>query len=241
MICSRFHYKESEKLAQTVADLTKKLCTEEIPSKYLTEFLAGRLIPLDKDPGSLIPDIRPIGIGEVLRRISAKAVTKILRSDIQIAAGSLQTCSGTESGIEAAVHAMKTVFDEDECEAVLLIDAKNAFNTLNRKVALNNIRELCPAFHAFLNNCYKAPTNLYIVDSSSRVETIASSEGATQGDPAAMAKYAISIRPLLDKLQEGQGHDSTTPGVKHAWYADDGTACGSVKKLRAYWDILLIY
>jgi hypothetical protein len=73
----------------------------------LKEFLAGRLIPLDKDPGSTVPAIRPIGIGEVLRRITAKAVTRLLKSDIQMAAGSLQTCSGTESGIEAAIHAMK--------------------------------------------------------------------------------------------------------------------------------------
>ena len=127
MVCSRFHSSESDKLAQTVADLTKKLCTEDIPSSYLKEFLAGRLIPLDKEPGSIVPAIRPIGIGEVIRRVVAKAVTRILKVDIQMAAGSLQTCSGTESGIEAAIHGMKAIFEDEDCEAVLLINAKNAF------------------------------------------------------------------------------------------------------------------
>ena len=157
IICSRFHLKESEKLAQTVADFVKILCTEQLPSEYLTEFLAGRLIPLDKDPGSESPEIRPIGIGEVLRRIAAKAVTRFLKNEIQMAAGTLQTCSGTESGIEAAIHAMKLQYDEDDCEAVLLIDAKNAFNSLNRKVALHTIRERCPAFYSFLNNYSYSP------------------------------------------------------------------------------------
>ena len=61
MICSKFHLKESEKLAQTIADFVKILCTEQVPSQYLAEFLAGRSIPLDKDPGSESPEIRPIG------------------------------------------------------------------------------------------------------------------------------------------------------------------------------------
>ena len=236
MICSRFHSTESDKLAQTVADLTKKLCTEQTPSSYLKEFLAGRLIPLDKEPGSIVPAIRPIGIGEVLRRIVAKAVTRILKLDIQMAAGSLQTCSGTESGIEAAIHGMKAVFEDEDCEAVLLIDAKNAFNSLNRKVALNNIRELCPSLHCFLQNCYQDSTDLYIVDEKGQLEIIKGEDGSTQGDPAAMAKYAISIRPLMDDITRNQDH--VLPLAKQAWFADDGTAGGKLLQLKKLWDTL---
>ncbi len=143
--------------------------------------------PLYEDPGSHTPDIRPIGIGVVMRRIAAKTVTRFLKNDIQLAAGTLQTCSGTDSGIEAATHAMKLLFEEEECEAVLLIDAKNAFNSLNRQVALNIIEANCPAFHSFIKNCYKAPTKLFVVDNSNK-EVILSEKGATQGDPSAMAE-----------------------------------------------------
>ena len=154
-----------------------------------------------------------------------------------MAAGSLQTCSGTESGIEAAIHAMKNIYEDEDCEAVLLIDAKNAFNTLNRKVALHNIRELCPTFHCFLLNCYQAPTNLYMVDNNGEKETIKGAEGATQGDPAAMAMYAISIRPLIDNIASNQ--DSSLPISKQAWFADDGTAGGKIVQLKSLWDNLL--
>ena len=54
------------------------------------------------------------------------------------AVGNLQLCAGQEAGAEAVVHAAK------ECETVLLIDASNAFNTLNRQAMMHNISVLCP-------------------------------------------------------------------------------------------------
>ena len=50
--------------------------------------------------------VRPIGIGETLRRIMGKSVTKVVRSDVQLAGGCLQTCTGVEAGIESSIHAM---------------------------------------------------------------------------------------------------------------------------------------
>ena len=107
MICSKLHAKESKQLSQVISDLAKHLCTEAVAPEQLQELVAGRLIPLDKNPG-----IRPIGIGEVLRRNIAKAVTIHLRENIQLAGGSLQTCSGIPSGIEAAVHSMKKIYSK---------------------------------------------------------------------------------------------------------------------------------
>ena len=49
----------SSDFCQTLANVTKKLCTEEL-STLFEGFLACRLIPLNKNPG-----LRPIGVGEV--------------------------------------------------------------------------------------------------------------------------------------------------------------------------------
>jgi len=57
--------------------------------------------------------------------------------------GTLQRCAGIESGIEAAIHAIRKSF-EDDSECLLLVDANNAFNKLNRKVSLEDIKRLCP-------------------------------------------------------------------------------------------------
>ena len=66
----------------------------------------------------------------------ANCVGRILRHDIQQAAGILQTCTGIDGGIEARVHAMAQPFHDSASDAILLVDANNAFNTLNRGVAL---------------------------------------------------------------------------------------------------------
>ena len=72
-----------------------------------------------------------------------------------LAAGPLQACSGIGSGCEAAVHATREVFDESEVEGALLVDATNAFNALNQKVALQNMKYVCPALETVLTNCYQ--------------------------------------------------------------------------------------
>ena len=55
--------------------------------------LASRLIPLDKNPG-----LRPIGIGETLRRIIGKTVARFLKQDVVDSVGSLQVCTGQDAG-----------------------------------------------------------------------------------------------------------------------------------------------
>ena len=97
-------------------------------------------VPLDKCPG-----VRPIGISEAPRRIIGKAVMMVIGDDVRNSVSSLQLSAGHPAGCEAAIHAMKELFCDDESEGVLLVDADNAFNRLNRKVALWNVRVLCSA------------------------------------------------------------------------------------------------
>ena len=129
LLCSKAYGKAPEELCESIATLAKKMCREEIHPDCLKEFVGCRLIPLDKGEDSHgNPGIRPIGIGEVLRRIVSKVVVENIREDIIDAAGPLQTCAGLKSGIEASIHAMKNIFDEDSTEGLLLVDAENAFN-----------------------------------------------------------------------------------------------------------------
>ena len=64
--------------------------------------MASQLISLNKSNG----DVKPIGVGEVDRRITGKCVTKVTKQDITEASGSLQVCAGQKSGSEAAIHAI---------------------------------------------------------------------------------------------------------------------------------------
>ena len=55
----------------------------------------------------------------------------------------LQVSSGYEAGSEAAIHSMKAIFEDDQAQGIILVDVSNAFNNMNRKVALQNIRIIC--------------------------------------------------------------------------------------------------
>ena len=48
-------------------------------------------------------------------------------------------------------------FEHDNSDAVLLTDASNAFNSLNRAAALHNIRVLCPSIATYAINTYREP------------------------------------------------------------------------------------
>ena len=210
----------SNSLCESLALTARRLCSVYVDPSCVSSLLASRLIALDKNPG-----VRPIGIGETPRRIIAKAVLTVTRGDIQDAAGSVQLCAGQIAGVEAAVHAVQECFQQDGTEAVLLVDASNAFNSLNRDAALHNIRSLCPSISTMLINTYRVPTELFIDG-----EVIFSREGTTQGDPLAMPMYAVATIPLIRRISNS---------VTQVWYADDAAALGSVTELRNWWDNLV--
>lgn len=107
---------------------------------------------------------------------------------------------------------MNQAYNEDDAEAMLLVDETNAFNCLNCELALLNIRHPWPSLAAILINMYRHPTYLYM-DSN----TLLLQEGTTQGDPLAMPMYAVGILPLIHRINEN---------IKQIWYAVDVTATG---------------
>ena len=214
----------STNLCDALADMTRKLCTEYIDPHTIEPLVARRLIPLNKGEGA----VRPIGVGEVLRRIMAKCVMKILKQDVIDASGSFQVCAGLKCGSEAAIHAMREIFEAESSDAVLLVDASNAFNSLNRSAALHNVRALCPTLATFAINTYRKPARLFIIGG----KEISSSEGTTQGDPIAMGLYSICLQPLISHL-------SLSSSARQCWFADDASASGTIEELKKWWEELV--
>ena len=62
-------------------------------------------------------------------------IVSVVRNDIISSVGSPQICAGHEAGCEAAIHAMHTISEDWKTEAMLLVDAANAFNSVNRQVS----------------------------------------------------------------------------------------------------------
>ena len=53
-------------------------------------------------------------------------------------------------------------YDSQQTEAVILVDASNAFNSLNRETALRNIQQLCPPLSIIIINTYREYAQLFI-------------------------------------------------------------------------------
>ena len=102
-----------------------------------------------------------------------------------------------------------------------MVDASNAFNSLNRSNALHNIINVCPSLATIAINSYRQHPQLFIDK-----EKLLSQEVTTQGDPLAMAIYAISLQPLVKRLNKQE--------VKQVWFADDsavgGKLCGLLQR-----------
>ena len=169
-LCTSFKTASSA-LFSALAAIGRRLCTSFVDPDGLAPLLSSRLIALDKCPG-----VRPIGVAEIARRIIGKAIMAVIGPAVQDAAGSVQLCAGQEAGCEAAVHAMREIFSCDDTEAVLLVDARNTFNSLNSEVALWNIQVVCPALSTVAINTHRAAADLLIGG-----EVLKSMEGTIQG------------------------------------------------------------
>ena len=108
-----------------------------------------------------------------------------------------------------------------DTDAVLLKDAENAFNSINCKVMLHNLKFICPIIANYIINCYTTPSRLFIVGGGE----ILTREGTTQGDPAAIVAYALDILLLIKFLLEFI--NLTKMNAKEVVVANDISIAGS--------------
>ena len=58
---------------------------------------------------------------------------KVVKPQLQEVVGSLQLCVGQILGVEAAIHLLTAIYEDNNTDAILLIDASNALITLTDK------------------------------------------------------------------------------------------------------------
>jgi hypothetical protein len=151
--------------------------------------------------------------------------------DVEEFCNSKQLCTGVQAGIEGAIHAMDELFSSnaDKGWCMLLVDASNAFNSVNRSSALLNARFHWPRCSRFLYNTYQRESTLKVQGAN---ELLYSREGVTQGDPLSMLLYSIAVMPLIRRLEE----ESV---VTQNWYADDAAAVGELDNVMEWMGKLL--
>ena len=127
----------------------------------------------------------------------------VTREDVKLAAGNLRVFVGHQAGGKATIHAMKEIFKNKEVEAVILVDATNAFNSIDREAMLHNIAVKRPEINRYVQNCYGKPSKFFLVDGKQNGDKciLHSEERTAQGDPVAMAKYALGLSVQQSELK----------------------------------------
>jgi len=129
------------KAVSSLTRLTNHMVAGLAP-RELAPFIAGApLMALVKQGGGL----RPIAIGETIRRLVSKCCCEATTEDAKIIFGPLQVGVATQGVAEASVHAARKLakeFGEDPGKIMLKVDFSNAFNMVDRTEMLTQVYEL---------------------------------------------------------------------------------------------------
>ena len=130
-------------LLGALADMANRSLNGLLPSSFAEFFLGARLLSFrKKDDG-----VRPIAVGEVLRRLVAKVAFRQTLPDAQNILPPIQVGVGVAeavSHVAFAVHSARQACLADASSGILQIDVSNAFNTLSRHEILDNVRSKFP-------------------------------------------------------------------------------------------------
>ncbi|GAQ91995.1 protein with reverse transcriptase-like domain [Klebsormidium nitens] len=168
------------------------------------------------------PDrVRPLAVGEVLRRLVARAVGLQYRERFREFFTPLQYGVATPGGCEAVVAGIWACLDLEPETLFLQVDLANAFNEVDRVAMFDELRlhfpELLPFFCCF----YAEPSRLLLGRDSGDWELLQSSTGSWQGDPLAGFLFALAYhRPLSATC-------AAFPDVQLPSYADDTHIVGA--------------
>ena len=214
-----------DKALQSLTRLVNVMVKGEVPTE-IAPFLSGaRLHAANKKDGG----IRPIAIGNLLRRLVAKCCASKLQDKAAAVLGPHQLGVGVPGACEGIVHTVRKLLEADPSLFCLQVDLVNAFNLVNRDAAMEAVLQNFPEVLAWVKTCYGQPSHLLF-----GLVTLSSQLGFQQGDPLASLLFSLVLQSVVNLISE------RVPDLScHAWFLDDGTMVGKVEDLRAAVDILL--
>ena len=199
----------------------------QLPSFVTPAFCSATLTALNKK----ITGLRPIAVGEIIRRLVAKCISKEAATEAVELFVSKQLIVAVKGGAESKMHASKITLERMKrvkSGGILQIDSRNAFNSIKRGNLLGSTKVLMPSIISFASLCYSKHSDLFFNSS-----TVDSQTGVQQGDPLGPLLFSLAIWPLNDEI------DSKIPNLmQHCWYLDDGIIAGTEIELCKALEIL---
>ncbi len=175
--------------------------------------------------------IRPIAVGNLLRRLVGKLVSSALADKAAAYLSPHQLGVGIRGGCEAIVHAVRQLVTGcGEEKHVMQVDLINAFNLGDRGTALQEVQQHLPEMLQWVLTSYGYDSVLLFGEE----DIIISTRGFHQGDPVAGLLFALLLQPIVLLIQ------AEVPGLDlNSWFYDDGVLVGTLEELQQVADILM--
>ena len=162
----------------------------------VSKFLAGgSLTALVKNKEGRPLDIRPIVVGEALRRLTGKClciITKPKASDFFTPFQYGVTCP---AGAEKVIHGVRSSIQEhwkDDNFTVCKVDMSNAFNLVSRQALLEECAVHFPELLPWVGWCYGSHPTLW-----HPLGQLSSETGVQQGDPLGQLLFSLVLHKLV--------------------------------------------
>ena len=186
---------------EQITTLCKLLARGDAPELLAQHIAGASLLALQKPGGG----VRPIAIGDVLRRLVAKCFCKIYEEEAKTYLWPKQIGVAAPLGAEVGSQTVRQWCERNqtsEGKLIFVADFENAFNTIDRGMFLREVRHRMPGLARWVEWCYRRPTNLYFDGVVIRSEV-----GVQQGDPLGPLLFALALQPVLVEVGNIPGLD----------------------------------
>ncbi|MBM4023654.1 MAG: hypothetical protein FJ284_15705, partial [Planctomycetes bacterium] len=208
--------------------LVNRLAKGDVPADVRPWLCGASLVALKKETG----DLRPIAVGETLRRLTAKVLCSAVSAEVRQILEPLQVGVGTPGGAESVVHVLRQWLCRNRAEAnkvIASLDLSNAFNSVDRSRVMSAVRHAIPSLAPWVDLCYGEDS--YLLLGSRR---LASACGVQQGDPLGPPLFALALREAIDLARAAALAEYPDGLDVVVFYLDDANVAGDAQAVAAF-------
>ena len=141
-------------ICAVLRDVVNLLISGKVPVQVARFLAGGNLVALEKNKPNCPLEIRPIAVGEAIRRLAGKCLCVITKEKAHDFLAPLQLGVTCPAGAEKIIHGLRDCVDEHWHDADLMIDLHKAFNRVSRQAVLDACDLHFPELLSWSSRCY---------------------------------------------------------------------------------------